>query len=50
MIIARILFTIIVLFNSVANARIYDDSDELSLTTDSRIKTYIYITPTKSIC
>lgn len=42
MIIARILFTIIVLFTSVANARIYDDSDELSLTTDSRIKTYIY--------
>ena len=43
MIIARILFTIIVLFNSVANARIYDDSDELSLTTDRLRWGYIYM-------
>ena len=42
MIIVRILFVIIMLFPSVANASMYDDSDELSLTTDSRIKTYIY--------
>lgn len=42
MIIVRILFVIIMLFTSVANASMYDDSDELSLTTDSRIKTYIY--------
>ena len=42
MIIVRILFVITMLFTSVANASMYDDSDELSLTTDSRIKTYIY--------
>ena len=42
MTIVRILFTILMLSTSIANAGVYDDSDDLSLTTDSRIKTYIY--------
>ena len=42
MIIARILFCNNSAFYSVANARIYDDSDNCRFTTDSRIKTYIY--------
>ena len=32
----------LVVFISSANAAMYDDSDDIALTTDSRIKTYIY--------
>jgi len=32
----------LVAFISSANAAMYDDSDDIALTTDSRIKTYIY--------
>ena len=42
MIIVRILFAILLVSTSVAKANIYDDNDDLSITTDSRIKTYIY--------
>ncbi len=42
MIIARILLIILMSYGQIANAGIYDDSDDIALTTDSRIKTYIY--------